>query len=815
METILRNFRYAARRLRKSPEFTVVAVFMLALGIGANTAMFTVIENVLLRPLPYANPERLVSVGGSRDAVSWLDYLDIRGQARTLANAAGYSTDVAVVQGKDATLSVTSSAVTPNLFTILGAQPLRGRTFTAVEGQPNGPRAVLISEGLWRQLFAADPAVVGRTLRVNGEEHTIVGVMPASFRFPESVGADIEKALWLPMQPTPEMLRERGFDSFTILGKAAPGVSISEVQAELGVIAKLIREIDPHSDPALLFRAQPYLETVTGPVREVLLALSAAVGLVLLIVCANVASLLIARCLASQHEFALRTTLGCGPRHLIGQVLCEAGMLSAFGSALGILVAYWITAAMHSLPPGTIPRAETIEMRWTVMLLLAGIATMTTVLSALLPAIVVAKSDPQISLRTGSRSTNGKSFRTRITGSLVGAEVALSMLLVIAAGLLFRTLWSLEHARLGFETTNVTSFVAMPPDAAGFGNSSVNSSQTPTPSVAMTRYQPLLEALRHAPGFQEAALVSAPPFSGLDFETGFRVLGWPAHLQQGFQARLTALSGRYHELMRTPVIRGRSINDTDAANQPFIATINEALARKYFAGKDPLGQQLSLGGRGTGMIKPYTIVGIISDEIDNRASEAPQPLIMLPYQQIPTASLFYAALLQTAVHFVVRTQGATAAAPGVRAVFRRVAPDLALSSFQTMQEAVDQSNFGSRISLYLIAAFAGLAVLLVATGLYGVLSQVVNQRRRELGLRVALGAPRHSVARHGAVASIDYYRGRDCFGLSSRSLARRTGKGLPLWSEALRSGHVCTSGSGTLPDWRHCCAGAGMARRLG
>jgi len=747
MQTILQNLRYSLRQLFHSPEVTILAVVTLALGIGANTAMFTVVESVLLQPLPYADPDRLVNVGGVSGAVSWLDYSDIRNQSHILATVAGYSTDVAVVQSKDNLLSVVTSGVTPNLFKMLGTQPLKGRTFTEQEAQANGPQAVLISEGLWRQVLDADPSAVGRTLRVNGHDRTIVGVMPKSFRFPESAGKDIEKGLWLPLQPSPEMLRERGYDSFTILAHSAPGMNLARVQAELGLIAKRIRDMDPSADHKLEFHAQAYRETVTGPVREVFLGLVAALGLVLLIVCANVANLLIARCLGRQHEFAVRAALGSGQGRLVGQMIVEAGLLSVLGCALGLLLAYWIIAAVHSLPAGTIPRAESIEMRWSVLLVLAVIATVTTVLSALLPALFIARTDAQSALRAGSRSLGTKSFKTRVGGWLVGAEVALSALLLIAAGLLFRTLWGLEHTRLGFATTYVSSFAAMPADAAGFGNMTVNSNGATPASVATTVYQPLLDALRHTPGFQDAALVSAPPFSGLDFETSFGVIGWPRDSQRGFQARLTALSGRYEEVMGTPVIRGRSITEQDTANAPFVVAINETLARKYFAGKEALGQQLDLGGAGTGMLKPYTIVGIIGDQTDNSTAQPPQPLLMLPYQQVPPASLFYPALLKASAHFVVKTRGNIAVAPAAHATFRRIAPDLALDNFQTMQQAVDQSNFSSRLGFYLIGAFAGLAVLMVMAGLYGVLSQVVNQRRREFGLRMALGATRPGIVR--------------------------------------------------------------------
>ncbi len=751
MQTMIQNLRYAWRQLRYAPEFTFLGVVTLALGIGANTAMFTVVESVLLRPLPYVDSDRLVYIGTagaeSSGSLSWLDYLDIRNQSRALNEVAAYSEDVAVVQSENSSVSVVTSEVTPNLFQILGAQPLRGRTFLKTEGQANGPQTVLLSEGLWRDVFGADPGVLGRTVRVNGRQRTVIGVMPKDFRFPESAGPDIEKGLWLPMQPTSEMLTDRGYRFVSILAKPVHHATLPQVQAELRIIAKRIAGAASQTHRKQVFRAVAYHEMITGPLRAVFLALVAALGLVLLIGCANVANLLIARCLGRQHEFAVRAALGSGQGRLIRQMILEAALLSALGCALGFLVAYWITAAIHTLPPGTIPRADAIQVRWTVVLTLGVIATGTTVFSALLPALFVARTDPQPVLQATSRSLGTKSVRAGIAGWLVAGEVALSVTLLVATGLLFRTLSSLEHTVLGFDTAGVTSFTAMPADASGFGNMTLGSPGSESASVATTLYLPMLEGLRHTPGFRDVALITAPPFSGLDLQTSFRVLGWPNSTQHGFQARMTALSGGYERLMRTRIVRGRAITEQDSVNAPFVATINEALARTYFVGKDPLGRQLDLGGKETGMLKPYTIVGIVGDQIDTSTSQPAQPLLMLPYQQIPTTSLFYPALLKTAVHFLVKTRGNVSVAPSARAVFHRLAPDFAVDNFHTMQEAVDQSNFGARLGLYLIAAFAGLAVLMVIAGLYGVLSQIASQRRREFGVRMALGATRESILR--------------------------------------------------------------------
>ncbi|MBZ5520727.1 MAG: ABC transporter permease [Acidobacteriia bacterium] len=754
MDALLQDIRYAIRQLRKSPGLSVLAILTLAVGIGANTAMFTLVESVLIRPLPYANADRMVSIGpGGPDgadsalvSTSWLNYTDIRDQSQTLSAAAGYSEDVGVVQGQEGSLSLLTPGVTPNLLPMIGARPLLGRTFSEEEGKTGGPRVVLLSEGLWRQAFGADPQIVGRTIRVNALPRTVIGVMPRSFRFPESVGPDMAKGLWLPLQPTSEMLNERGYHFFFIVAQMKPGVSVTQLRGDLNAIAQRIRQADPKSNSDFSLNAGVYQRILTGDVQPVFIALLVALGLVLLIACANVANLLIARCLGRQQEFAVRAALGAGQLRLMRQLFVEGGLLSIIGCVVGLGLAELAIVAIHKLPAGTIPRAEDIAVRWTVVVALAMIATLTTLLSSLLPALLVARTDPQPALQAASRGTGSRSVRGRLSGWLIAGEVALSTLLLISTGLLFRTLWNLEHARLGFDITRVTAFTAMPADAAGFGNLSVTKeSQQSSPNIATLFYQPVIQRLQALPGFQDAALVTAPPFSGVDMNSSFTVVGVAENLQHGNSAKLNAVSGGYARVMGTPIVRGRMISEDDTAAAPFVMVVNEAFAHKYFPDQDPLGRQLNLGGADTGMIKPYTIAGVIGDQVDQSVSTPPKPMMILPYQQIPPASLFYPALLKTLVFFTVKTRSNVAVAPAARSVFKQVAPDFALDNFQTMQESFAQSNFNDRLGLYLIGAFAGMAMLMVIAGLYGVLAQLVSYRRREIGIRLALGATRGSV----------------------------------------------------------------------
>jgi putative ABC transport system permease protein len=750
MPSLLRDLHYAVRQLRKTPGMALLAILTLALGVGANTGIFTVIESVLLRPLPYPNSDRLVYIGGATDqpsfsTTSWMNYEDIKAQSKLLQAVGGYSEDVSVLQTKNSSQTVAVPHVTPNLFPMLGTRPLLGRTFSESEGEPGGALVALLSEGLWREAFHADQAVVGQSVSLAGKSYTIVGVLPASFRFPEQIGPDLQKGLWVPLQPTPEMLKDRGYNLFEVIGELRPGVTLSQAQQELDAIAAHIpRKKD---EGPIKLQANAYHKLLTGPVRPVLLALFGALALVLLIACANVSNLLIARCLARQQEFAVRTALGAGRFRLVRQLLAEGLALSFVGCGVGLLLAQLAIVGVHKLPPGTIARGDSIDIRWTVVLVLAAIAIVTTVLSSLLPALIVARSNPQAALQSASRGVGARSVGGKLTAGLVILEVAFSTLLLVGTGLLFHTLWNLQKSRLGFETEHITTFTAMPPDSAGFSGLAVSEDTRNAPaSIAILTYKPVLEQMRHVPGVESAALATAPPLSSMDLSSSFEILGEVKDPANQPGARVSAVSGDYGRTLGTPLVSGRNVTDDDTAGSPFVAVINETLAHKYFAGKDPLGKQINLGGKDTGMIKPYTIVGVLADQVDKTVGGAIQPFILIPQEQVPTTSLFYQGLLKTIVSFVVKTRGNVPVAADMRSVFRQAAPGMALDDFKTMKDLVEQNTFSQRLGLYLVGSFAGLAVLMVVAGLYGVLSQLVGYRRREIGVRMALGASRQSVA---------------------------------------------------------------------
>lgn len=432
---------------------------------------------------------------------------------------------------------------------------------------------------------------------------------------------------------------------------------------------------------------------------------------------------------------------------LVRQMFTEGLTLSLLGCALGLFVAKLAMMALRKLPAGTIPRADSIAIHWTVVGVLAVFAILTTLLSSILPALLVVRTHPQAVLQAASRGIGSRSVGGKLSGSLVAAEVALSTLLLVGTGLLFHTLWNLERSRLGFETAHITTFTAMPADSAGFSAMAVSEDTAHAPaSVATLTYRPILEQMRQLPGIESAALATSPPLSGDDLNSDFDIVGQPSEPGNKPGARVSAVSGEYARTLGTPIVRGRMIGDDDVASAPLVAVINEALARKYFAGRDPVGRQIVLGGKDTGMIKPYTIVGVLGDQVDSTVGGEVQPFVMLPQEQVPTTSLFYQALLNTMVNFVVKTRGDIPVAPEMRSLFHQSVPGFALDNFQTMRENVEQHTFSQRLGLYLVSAFAGLAVLMVIAGLYGVLAQLVSYRRREIGVRMALGATRQSVA---------------------------------------------------------------------
>jgi putative ABC transport system permease protein len=758
--TLIQDLRYGIRMLRRNPGFTIVAVLTLALGIGANTAMFTVIDAVLLRPLPFPHSERLmaISVGslnGSPQATSWPNYVDVRDQSRLVEDVAGYFEDLAAVRTSKGSQAAAALKVTASLLDLLGVRPELGRPFLPSDNQPGAPSVVMLSDGIWREDFGADPHVLGREIRVGDVPHTIVGVMPPGVPFPQNQ-TDVASGIWLAFSPMPNALQERGSGFLYMIGRLKPGSSRAGAQAEINAIVRGIREKDSENAGNLKLTLLPYRDLVTASVRPVLWALGGALLLVLLIACVNVANLLLARCLGRRRELAIRAALGASNGRLIGQMTSEGALLAIGGALAGLEIASLLLQAARHLPQGIVPRAEEIRLRLPVFLALLGFASLATLIASLAPALIAMRTDPEDALREGARGSTPGRKRARAAGWMVAGEVALSALLLVAAGLMFRTLYNLEKVHLGFDPSRVTSFMAVPANSAGF--LSINPSQgAGRDSVAARVYEPVLERIRHLPGVIDAAVTSAPPLAPFSMHTDFEIVGSGQTRQQRDQNQtlIRVMSGNYDRALGRPVVRGRAIADGDVASAPFVATINETFARRYFAGLNPLGRQIGLGGKETGMLQPYTIVGVVGDAVQLGLSRMPEPEVDLPFAQVPADSAYYPVLVAFATHYVIKSQGKIDVANEVRLVFRQEAPDYALDNFQTLQAALDQASFNQRFSLYLIGSFAGIALIMVLAGLYGVLTQLVGRRRGEIGVRMALGATRGSIQtmilRQGAV----------------------------------------------------------------
>jgi predicted permease len=745
---LIENIRFALRQLYKNPGFAVLAVLTLALGIGANTAMFTVLDSVLLRSLPFRDSDRFIAISpgeaiqaNSVQNTSWPNYRDIRDQARQLASVAAYAVDVPVVQTAETSRIVEAVKTTSSLFEVLGVAPQLGRPLLESDNQPGATDVVLLTAGFWREYFAADPQALGKQLKIGNKPYEIIGVLPESLRFPAG-DSGAASGVWVPFKPDSETFHDRTSNFLTLIAKLKPGVSLQAAQAELTSIARGIAQEEPKSKD-LSFHVIPYQQVVTASVKPVFLALTAALALVLLIACANVANLQLARCLARGQELAVRTALGASRGALLAQMLVEGAVLCAFGATVGVGIAMVMLKGIQRLPPDLIPRTDEIHLRLSVFLVLLAVAILTTLLSSIAPALVAMRSDPQAVLQQASRGTSSAPSRSRLSAAMVAGEVALSVILLISSGLMFRTLYKLQHIYLGFDEANVTSFMAMPGSAAGFFSMKSARLTNQADSIAVRSYAPMLEKLRALPGVTDGGFTNSVPFEGIDMHSSFDIVGRPKPEQGANKnaALLRVISGTYVRAIGTPIVKGRSITDEDRSSAPYVALINETFAKRYFAGQNPIGQQISFG-KDTGMIQPYTIVGVAADSIQTKIAEAVIPEVDLSYDQIPVSSFYYSVLVTSETNYVLKTSGEVDIASAVRNAFHESAPDFALDNFSTMRAAHEQADISQRLGLYLIGSFAGIAVVMVLAGLYGVLSQIVGQRRREIGIRMALGADR-------------------------------------------------------------------------
>ncbi len=734
MQTFLQDVRYGFRMLTKTPGFTAVAIITLALAIGANSAIFSVVNTALLRPFPFHQPDRLAVVWERQSQrglpfmfASPPNYADWREQNQVFEEIAAFDPRGFFLKQADESVRVQGARVTASLFSTLRVPPLAGRVFDESEDRPNAPRVVVLGYALWRDRFGADRNLIGQAITINEESHTVIGVMPPAFKFPPPINLeggtpDQKTDLWVPFALDMKT-GQRGAHFMRVIARLKPGVTLDRANTEMNAIAARLEQSFSDTNKGWDIAIVPLNEQVLGEIRPALIALMAAVGFVLLIACVNIANLMLARGAARQKEMAIRSALGAGRWRIVRQLITESLLLALAGGAAGLLVANTGIDILIRFAPRDVPRLEDAAIDGAVMGFALAVSLLTGFLFGLAPALQTFSLDLNQWLKEGGRSSS-EGGRMRLRGALVVVEVALSMVLLVGAGLLFQSFLRLSSVETGFETKNALTMRMTLPQ-----------SRFSEREQKIAAYREMEGRIRSLAEIEAAGFVLEIPLAADRQGTSLHVEGRPLP-EAGEESHInfTFTTPGYFDAMGIPVLKGRTFNDQDSTGSQNVVIINSTLARRFFPDEDPIGKHVYVGFQTQ---IPRLVVGIVGDERHISLRDEPTANAYVPYYQVPWSA---------SMSLVARTRSETASAlTAIREQAGSVVPGLPVYEVKTMEQVITDSLAHSQFSTFMLLVFSGAAVLLAATGIYGFISFIVAQQTREIGIRCALGAGRKDI----------------------------------------------------------------------